>query len=325
MKSISTTWPAGLRVNTGGVMAQDVPEFLVGTASWTDPTLVASTDFYPPDARTAEDRLRFYAAQFPTVEVDSSYYAIPSERNSRLWHERTPAGFVFNVKAFAWLTQHPAESSRLPRDIKALLEPERLAEPRVGHPPDDALAMAFRMFSGALGPLRDADPDSGGVLGMVLFQFPPYFTCKSANFDYLASLRERMPGASLAIEFRHPSWVAESSQRRETMDFLRRRSLCYVSVDAPEDKSVVPSFVEATGEQAYVRFHGRNRQAWFKRGATAAERFKYLYAERELAERAAELKSLGARGVRRAFVIFNNCYRNFGILNATTMASMLRH
>lgn len=306
-------------------MAPDTPEFLVGTASWTDPTLIASTEFYPPDLKSAEDRLRFYAAQFRTVEVDSSYYAIPSERNARLWHERTPAGFVFNLKSFAWLTQHPAETSRLPRDIRAMLEPAELAKARIAHPPKDALAMAFRMFSGALGPLREADPESGGVLGMVLFQFPPYFTCKSANFDYLASLHERMPGAALAVEFRHPSWVAEPSRRRETMAFLRRHRLHYVSVDAPEDRSIVASFVEATGEQAYIRFHGRNRQAWFKRGATPAERFKYLYAERELAERTAELKSLGAAGVKRAFVIFNNCYRNFGILNATTMASMLRH
>ncbi|HSR57539.1 MAG TPA: DUF72 domain-containing protein, partial [Candidatus Binataceae bacterium] len=99
----------------------------------------------------------------------------------------------------------------------------------------------------------------------------------------------------------------------------------YVSVDAPQDKSIVPSFMEATGDQAYVRFHGRDRDAWYKKSATAAERFKYLYAERELAEKAAQLKSLGARGVRRAFVIFNNCYRNFGILNAATMANMLKH
>lgn len=306
-------------------MEQEAPNFLVGTASWTDPTLVESTDFYPPDAKTAEDRLRFYAAQFRTVEVDSGYYAIPSERNARLWHERTPPGFVFNVKAFAWLTQHPTDPVRLPNVIKAMLSPDALKEHRLGHPPAEALDMAFQMFSSALGPLRDADPGLGGTLGMVLFQFPPYFTCNSRNFDYLQTLPGRMPGTSIAVEFRHPSWVAEPGRRNETMAFLRRHHLYYVSIDAPADKSIPPSFVEATGDQAYVRFHGRSRETWFKRSATAAERFKYLYAERELAERAAELRSLSGRGVKRAFVIFNNCYRNFGILNATTMANMLRH
>ncbi len=94
------------------------PEFMVGTASWTDKTLIETTDFYPPDVKTAEDRLRFYAAQFKTVEVDSTYYAIPAERNAELWHQRTPPGFVFHIKAFAWLTQHPTDASRLPKGSK---------------------------------------------------------------------------------------------------------------------------------------------------------------------------------------------------------------
>lgn len=98
-------------------MAEARTEFLVGTASWTDPTLVQSNLFYPAHLKTAEDRLRFYASHFNTVEVDSSYYALPSECNAELWRERTPPGFVFNVKAFAWLTQHPAETTRLPKNI----------------------------------------------------------------------------------------------------------------------------------------------------------------------------------------------------------------
>src|ERR1700674_4882031 len=97
------------------------PQFLVGTASWTDPTLVKSDTFYPPSAKTAEDRLRFYSSHFNTVEVDSTYYALPSEKNSRLWAERTPDDFIFNIKAFALLTQHAAETSRLPIAVKEIL------------------------------------------------------------------------------------------------------------------------------------------------------------------------------------------------------------
>jgi len=70
---------------------------LVGTCSWTDPTLIACGRFYPPGVSSAEDRLRFYAQQFPIVEVDSTYYAPPSERNSAVWAARTPEDFVFNV------------------------------------------------------------------------------------------------------------------------------------------------------------------------------------------------------------------------------------
>jgi uncharacterized protein YecE (DUF72 family) len=132
-----------------------------------------------------------------------------------------------------------------------------------------------------------------------------------------------MPGASLAIEFRHPSWVVEGGRRDATMKFLRDHGLFYVSVDAPLVPSTVPSFLETTGPDAYVRFHGRNRENWFKRDIEVAERYKYLYSERELAEWAGRLKQLS--GVRRTFAIFNNCYRNFGIMNATTMAHMLSH
>ncbi len=130
--------------------------------------------------------------------------------------------------------------------------------------------MAFRMFWSAMAPLREA-----GQLGMLAFQFPPYFIPKPANLDYLARLPARLPGASIAIEFRHPSWVRDEVQRSETMKFLRSHGLYYTSIDAPEDNSIVPSFIHATGDQVYVRFHGKNRENWFKRNITAAERFKY--------------------------------------------------
>ena len=303
----------------------NTPEFMVGTASWTDKTLIETTDFYPPHVKTAEDRLRFYAAQFKTVEVDSTYYAIPAERNAELWHARTPPGFVLNVKAFAWLTQHQTDASRLPKDIKQMLPEADRSNRRLRSPNKELLDAAFAMFWSSLAPLLRADATVGGSLGMLLFQFPPYFICKSTNMDYIASLRERMPGAALAIEFRHRSWTGEEKQRSQTLDFLRRNGLYFVSIDAPEDKSIPPSFLDATGDQAYVRFHGRDRDAWFRKHQTAAERFKYLYAERELGEKAERLKGLRELGVRRAYVLFNNCYQNFGILNATTMSQMLMH
>ena len=79
---------------------------LIGSASWTDKTLLECGRFYPADCKTAEARLRFYASQFPLVEVDSSYYAIPVPQTAQLWAERTPSNFVFNVKAFRLFTGH---------------------------------------------------------------------------------------------------------------------------------------------------------------------------------------------------------------------------
>jgi uncharacterized protein YecE (DUF72 family) len=244
---------------------------------------------------------------------------LPAERNAKLWAERTPDGFVFNIKPFALMTQHPAEMSRLPKQLREMVPAEERGNRQLTRPSKEVVDKAFQMFWSAMAPLREA-----GKLGMLAFQFPPYFIPKPANFDYLASLRERLPGASIAIEFRHPSWVRNEPRRAETIKFLRSHGLYYTSIDAPEDSSIVPSFIEATGEQVYVRFHGKNRENWFKRNITAAERFKYLYSERELQSLAKGFGDLQQQGVKRAYAIFNNCYQNFGIMNASTMAAILR-
>jgi uncharacterized protein YecE (DUF72 family) len=275
--------------------------------------------FYPPSVRSAEERLRFYAEQFNTVEVDSTYYALPEERNAKLWAERTPDGFVFNIKPFALMTQHPAEISRLPKQLREMLPAEERSNRQITRPSLEVVDLAFQMFWSAMAPLREA-----GKLGMIAFQFPPYFIPKPANLDYLARLPERLPGASIAIEFRHPSWVRDEIRRTETMNFLRSHGLYYTSIDAPEDSSIVPSFIEATGDQVYFRFHGKNRENWFKRNITAAERFKYLYSELELPSLAKGFGNLKHQGVKRAYAIFNNCDHNYGIMNATTMATILR-
>lgn len=293
-------------------------DFRVGTASWTDPSLTNSDLFYPSSVRSAEERLRFYAERFNTVEVDSTYYALPAERNAKLWAERTPEGFLFNIKPFALMTQHPAEISRLPEDLREMLPAGQRKERRLTRPSPEILDMAFQMFWSALAQLRQADK-----LGIVAFQFPPYFVATPANFEYIARLHERLPGAAIAIEFRHPSWVRDA-QRAKTMRFLQSHRLYYTSIDAPEDDSIVPSFIEATGDQVYMRFHGKNRTNWFRRNITAAERYKYLYSERELQSLARGLKNLEGQGVRRAYAIFNNCYQNFGIMNAATMNVILR-
>lgn len=298
-------------------MAQDT-EFLVGTASWTDPTLVESDLFYPPSVKTAEERLRFYASHFNTVEVDSTYYGLLAEWTAQAWVERTPPHFKMSLKAFAMLTQHPVEISRLPRALKELLPRGSAGEKRLTKPPAEMLDLAFEMFNSAAQPLRMASK-----LGMMLFQFPPYFTFRKSNLDYLASLPQRIPDTELAIEFRHPSWLVPLARRKETIEFLRENGLYFVSVDAPAGPSIVPSFVAASDSQLYVRFHGRNAETWFKRGISAAERYKYLYAERELAEKAEQIRAV--RGVRRSYVIFNNCYAHFGVMNATTMAQILSH
>src|SRR5215216_2586076 len=93
----------------------------VGTAGWTDKTLLATGVFYPSRADSPEERLRYYATRFPFVEIDSSYYGLPVKRNSELWAERTPDGFTFDIKAYALMTGHPSEVARLPKALRAAL------------------------------------------------------------------------------------------------------------------------------------------------------------------------------------------------------------
>ena len=94
---------------------------LVGTASWADKSLVDSGKFYPPDVTSPEARLRYYASQFPMVEVDSSYYAMPLAATTQQWAERTPDTFVFNVKAFRLFTGHQTQPRVFPKDIQEAL------------------------------------------------------------------------------------------------------------------------------------------------------------------------------------------------------------
>ena len=141
----------------------------VGTASWTDRTLIES-GWYSPEADTPERRLRYYARQFSLVEVDATYYALPAEQTAALWAARTPPAFTFNVKAFSLFTGHPAPVAALPKDLRPAAEKtgkDRVYFKDLGPAVADA---AWQRFSAALEPLRSA-----GKLGAILLQFPLWF------------------------------------------------------------------------------------------------------------------------------------------------------
>lgn len=291
----------------------------VGTSSWTDPTLLKSGRFYPESARTAEARLQYYAAQFSVVEVDSTYYALPSERNSYLWAERTPDDFLFHIKAFRLFTQHPAPLNSLPKNISEGLTPELQQKGSVYHRdlPAELLDELWQMFESALLPL-----DTAGKLGVVAFQFPPWFFPRSEQLDYITACKERLPQYRIAIEFRSDLWLNEKN-RAGTLDFLRRNDLVYVCVDEPQGfKSSVPPVAEVTSDIGLVRFHGRNTDTWEKRGIGPAERFNYLYTEDELKPWAGRIRELAGQ-VREMHVLFNNCYEDKAVVNARQLSLLL--
>ena len=303
-----------------GPMPARVGNVGFGTASWTDRTLLASRAFYPPAASTPERRLRYYARHFPVVEVDATYYALPSAAHARAWAARTPAAFAFGVKAHAALTRHPLEPARLDRDLLGEL-PRELCRKRsiyANELPEAVLGELWRRFHVALEPLRAA-----GKLAYLLFQMPKWFTPSRASEAYLEEVPARLPGAPIAVEFREARWMAEA-RRERTLDFLRRGGFVYVSVDEPQGTraSVPPVAAPTSDVLAVVRFHGRNTAAWDKPGAGTAERFGYAYREDELGEWVPRIRHLAAR-TRQVHVLMNNCHRHYAVQNAKDLAALL--
>ncbi len=293
---------------------------LIGTSSWTDPTLVKEGHFYPPEARTAEARLRFYATQFPLVEVDSTYYFPPSERNAVLWIERTPPGFTFNIKAYSLLTNHPTKPDSLFADVRERL-PAELQEKRNvyrEHLPGDILDEVWQRFHDALMPLHSA-----GKLGAVLFQFPQWFVIGRRSREYILECAERLKDFRIAVEFRHESWLSERN-REETLSFLEEHDLPLVCVDMPQGfESSVPPVAAATAKDlSMVRFHGRNTRAWNAKSEAASDRFRYEYKQEELLEWAPRIREVSEQ-TRETHVLMNNCYRDYAVNNARQLGALL--
>jgi uncharacterized protein YecE (DUF72 family) len=297
-----------------------VGRILIGTASWTDPTLVKEGGFYPPEARTPEARLRFYASRFPIVEVDSTYYFPPSERNSVLWIERTPKDFTFNVKAYSLLTNHPTRRDSLYADVREMLPTSLEGKARVyrDHLPQELLDQVWLRFRDALMPLHSA-----GKLGAVLMQFPEWFVIGRKTKEDIVEAAERLRDLRIAIEFRHQSWLNERN-RDETLSFLEEHDLPLVCVDMPQGfPSSLPGLAVATaGDLSMVRFHGRDPKAWARKDASASERFRYLYREDELREWVGPIAEMAER-TRETHILMNNCYRDFAVTNARQLGDLL--
>lgn len=296
-------------------------DILVGTASWTDPSMVKHGKFYPKGSNTAEGRLRFYASRFPIVEVDSTYYALPALKNSQAWVERTPDNFVFNVKAFRLFTGHQTPEQGFPADIKLLLKPHFEKEKEIFYRDlsQELRSEIWTRFETAIRPLRDA-----GKLGAVHFQFPPWVKPAPRVFEHIEDCAKRLAGYKLALEFRHTSWF-DDEHREATLAFLRQHAFVHTIADEPQGfANSVPAVWEVTNpDLAVIRLHGRNSSMWGTPGATVEERFDYMYTDAELAQIGEDAERIAER-VRQIHVIFNNNHRDQGHKNASTLMRWLR-
>ncbi|MEE8336908.1 MAG: DUF72 domain-containing protein [Dehalococcoidia bacterium] len=270
-------------------MAASDARLLTGTASWTDKPLIESGTFYPPGAKDAEARLRYYASQFPLVEADTTYYGLPTEQTVRAWVDRTPDGFTFDVKAYSLFTDHPTPVARLPKAIQAQL-PSTLTQKRQFYrkdAPPEIIDLCWSTFVDALRPLHES-----GRLGAIVFQFPKWVFPGDETLLYFEEIRDRLGPYRAAIEFRNATWMEPGRQER-TLAELGDLDFSYICVDEPQGfQSSVPPVAAATNDLGFVRFHGRNAAMWEQRTKTSSERFDHYYQPQELDEWVPKIASL---------------------------------
>ncbi|MGH9071893.1 MAG: DUF72 domain-containing protein, partial [Acidimicrobiales bacterium] len=259
---------------------------LIGTASWTD-----HEPFYPAAVKGTE-RLKWYAEQFPYVEIDSSFYHVPKAKTTSGWVDRTPASFVFDIKAHRAMTMHERKDGQV---VEA-------SEKLIG------------WFEESLQPLREA-----GKLGAILYQWPPWFKPNPANFDHLVLARERHPQDRVAIEFRNRAW-AEPEIWDRLLDLLSEARLTYCCVDEPQHGSgtMPPLQAVTTPGLAVVRLHGRNKETWYRKVEKTGHRFDYLYPPAEISEVAERVRRL-AESAEEVHVAVNTNNGAQGPINARAL------
>ena len=268
---------------------------LVGTSSWADPGFVE--EWYPP-GMAARDRLAWYAQRFDTVEVNSSFYAIPEVGTVARWGEVTPDGFVFDYKLHKALSRHSAEIQSLPPDLRDGVETTPRGRVKLTPELEDAL---LDRTCEAVTPLEQA-----GKLGAFLLQLTPSFSPQKHELDELAPIVAKLAPRPLAIEFRHRGWV-EDKRLEATLDWLAEHNAAFVAVDAPKEVHVpiMPDLDAVTrSDLAYLRMHGRNAEGYLK-GKSVAERFGWEYSDDELREIANRVESM-AEQAAAVHVQFNN-------------------
>ncbi len=294
-----------LRVGTATVRA--------GACSWADRGLIADGSFYPRRTMTARERLAWYCRQLPLAEITASYRFPPTPELSAQWAERTPVGFVFDLRAWSLLTGNPTFPDSLWADLQGEVPPTLRDRRRLyaGHLPAAVLDECWARFAHALSPLRAA-----GRLGAVILPYPSWFTPRPEAWAELATLPGRLPGMTLAVELRSPKWF-EGDGCESTLGWLEDHGLALVCVDGPaRGPRAQPPVVAATADLAVVRFLGRRTvsdEPWT---------WPYRYTRAELAEWVGRVVDL-ASSASEVHLLMDNCWRSDAVDGATELLALL--
>lgn len=237
--------------------------------------------FYPEDIKSA-NMLSFYATRFNGVEINSSFYKLHTNRFYSNLNSKSPEDFVFIIKLFRELTHRRKEvDETLPKVLNSIK------------------------------PIVET-----GKFGGFLAQFPPSFTFSPDNLEYITRIKSKALETPIFVEFRHPSWCNE-----KTYSTLKKYEIGYVCVDGPDLPYLMPKQDIVTSSEGYIRFHGRNREAWQK--PPAGKKYDYLYSEKELREYVPIVRRMLSEA-ERVFIFFNNGYHGYAPANALQLAEMLK-
>jgi uncharacterized protein YecE (DUF72 family) len=276
----------------------------VGTSGWSYPTGEGAWTgvFYPAPGHRRRgsgkfDELRFYAEHFDTVEVNSTFYRIPSPTTAASWVRRTPAHFQFSLKLFQKFT-HP-----------------EMFEKATGADPFDLGQADVDEFRAAIEPLMSA-----GKLGALLAQFPASFKNEPNTRGYLEWLLERFAGYEIAVELRHRSW---SDQPEHTLQLLSEFGAAWTQIDEPKFRfSIRQNLLPNVKTFYYLRLHGRNAAQWWKH-EKSEDRYNYLYSVTELEPFAEAVEEATRREVKKAYLYANNHFSAKSVANAAILKHQL--
>lgn len=287
---------------------------LVGTASWTERSLVRDSGWYPKKTMTAAARIAFYATRFPVVEVETTYYFPPTPEVAQQWVDRTPPGFTMDIRGWSLLTGQPTIPPSLWPDLQNDVKPEKrdLGNLYPTHLSVAAIDESWSRFDHALRPLHRA-----GRLGAVVLSYPHWLSPKAEARAEVAAARDRLPDYRIAVEFANDKWLGDD-EIDTTLEWLEDHDIALACADATELSLVVA----ATSDLAVVRFHGRRTASWDPRPHRPTHRFPHRYSRAELAEWVPRIRALAASAAE-VHVILNNCYGDFAVQNAADLLDAL--
>jgi uncharacterized protein YecE (DUF72 family) len=280
-------------------------QVLAGASSWSARSLVEEGGFYPARSMRAGERLAYYAGRLPLAEVATTYRFPPAPELCRRWAAAAPRGFTLDLRAWSLLSGAPTWPESLWADLQGYVRPARREGAKLYRErlPSDVLAECWERFRHAISPLVET-----GLLGLVVFRYPPWFSPKAKARAELAALAERMAGYRVGVELASGRWF-EGHACEETLGLLEELGLalvCRVGPRPPQPGSVVA----ATSPVALLRF------------APPAGVLPYRFSDDELAGWLPAVGDLASCS-DELHVVMDNCWRSDAVDNAAALLALL--